>query len=63
MVAGIGFFQLLDGVVDHKILRIHQIRYDVDLLPYDAVWIGSAVLLLLVGLLQLRRTRPTSTTS
>ena len=63
VVAGIGFFQLLDGVVDHKVLRIHQIRYDVDLLPYDAVWIGSAVLLLLVGLLQLRRTRPTSTTS
>lgn len=59
MVAGVGFFQLLDGVVDHKVLRIHQIRYGVDLLPYDVAWIGSAVLLLVAGLLMLRRTRPT----
>jgi len=59
VVAGVGFFQLLDGVVDHKVLRIHQIRYGVDLLPYDVAWIGSAVLLLVAGLLMLRRTRPT----
>ncbi len=58
VVAGIGLFQLLDGVLDHKVLRIHQIRYGVDLLPYDVTWIGSAVLLLLVGLMMLRRTRP-----
>lgn len=57
VVAGVGFFQLLDGVVDHKVLRIHQIRYGVDLLPYDVAWIGSAVLLLVAGLLMLRRTR------
>ncbi|WJY91219.1 hypothetical protein CFAEC_01800 [Corynebacterium faecale] len=28
---GIGVFQLFDGVVNHKILRIHQIRSGVDL--------------------------------
>lgn len=58
LIAGVGFFQLFDGIVDHKILRIHQIRYDVDLLPYDAIWIGSAMVLLLVGLLILWRARP-----
>lgn len=58
VTAGVGAFQLFDGVVDHKVLGIHQIRYGVDLLPYDAVWIGSAVAVLLVGLLLLRRTRP-----
>lgn len=58
LIAGVGFFQLFDGIVDHKILRIHQIRYDVDLVPYDAIWIGSAVVLLLVGLLILWRARP-----
>lgn len=58
VTAGVGLFQLLDGVVSHKILRIHQIRYEVDLLPYDLTWIGSAVLILLVGLLILWRTRP-----
>lgn len=32
---GAGAFQLFDGVVDHKVLRVHQIRYGVDLLPHD----------------------------
>lgn len=62
VIAGVGFFQLFDGVVDHKVLRIHQIRYNVDLLPYDVVWIGLAVLLLLIGGLILWRTRPAGTT-
>lgn len=62
VIAGVGFFQLFDGVIDHKVLRIHQIRYDVDLLPYDAVWIGSAVLLLLIGVFLLRRAHPSTTT-
>ena len=58
LLAGLGAFQLVDGVVLHKVLRIHQIRYDVDLLVYDATWIGTAVLALAAGLLLLRRTRP-----
>ncbi len=58
VIVGVGFFQLFDGIVDHKILRIHQIRYDVDLLPYDAIWIGSALLILLIGLVILWHTRP-----
>ena len=57
VTAGLGFFQLLDGVVSHKLLRIHQIRYEVDLLPYDLTWIGSAVLILLVGVAVVWRTR------
>ena len=61
VTTGVGAFQLFDGVVDHKVLGIHQIRYGVDLLPYDAVWIGSAVAVLLVGVLALRRTRPVAT--
>ncbi|WP_432542984.1 DUF2243 domain-containing protein [Kineococcus sp. SYSU DK002] len=58
VVTGVGGFQLFDGVVDHKLLRIHQIRYGVDLLPYDLVWNGAAVLLVAVGLVVLRRNRP-----
>lgn len=58
VLAGVGAFQLLDGVVNHKLLGIHQIRYGVDLLLYDVTWIGSAVLVLLAGLVVLRRTRP-----
>ncbi len=61
VVTGVGAFQLFDGVVNHKVLGIHQIRYHVDLLPYDAAWIGTAAVLLLVGALILWRTRPPRT--
>ncbi|MGY1822682.1 DUF2243 domain-containing protein [Geodermatophilus sp. SYSU D00079] len=60
VLLGAGAFQLWDGVVDHKLLRVHQVRYGVDLAPYDAAWIGGAVVLLAAGaLLGLRaRRRP-----
>jgi len=58
VIAGVGFFQLFDGVVDHKLLGIHQIRYGVDLVLYDTVWIVSAVVLLAAGALTVWRTRP-----
>jgi uncharacterized membrane protein len=58
LVLGMGAFQLWDGVVDHKVLRLHQVRYDVDLLPYDLAWNGVAVLLLVTGAVLLRRSRP-----
>ncbi|WP_130013829.1 DUF2243 domain-containing protein [Serinicoccus sediminis] len=63
VVAGVGFFQLVDGVVSHKLLGIHQIRYGVDLLPYDVTWIGSAVLLMVVGLLVRHRAATTRSSS
>ncbi len=57
--SGAGVFQLWDGLVDHKVLRVHQVRYDVDLLPYDLAWNGSALVLLAVGVaLALRSRRP-----
>ncbi len=54
VVVGVGASSL-DGVLNHKILGIHQIRYGVDLLVYDVVWIGTAVVALAVGLVVLRR--------
>ncbi|MEU9919547.1 DUF2243 domain-containing protein [Streptomyces sp. NPDC051001] len=46
---GMGAFQLFDGIVDHKLLRLHQIRYGVDVAPYDWAWNLAGLLLLLVG--------------
>lgn len=46
---GLGAFQLFDGIVDHKLLRLHQIRYGVDVTPYDWAWNIAALALLLVG--------------
>ncbi len=47
---GAGGFQLFDGLINHKVLRLHQVRYGVDLLPYDLVWNAAGVLLLLIGI-------------
>jgi uncharacterized membrane protein len=31
-------FQLYDGIVQHKLLGLHQIRYHVIIWPYDLTW-------------------------
>lgn len=46
---GLGAFQTFDGIVNHKILRLHQVRYVDTLWPYDMAWIGAGVVLLLIG--------------
>ena len=54
---GAGGFQVFDGIVDHKVLQVHQIRYGVNLLPYDLVWNAVGVVLLLIGVALARRGR------
>lgn len=54
---GAGVFQLYDGIIQHKIFRIHQIRYDVEIFYYDLVWNIGAVVFIIVGLLIMRRKR------
>ncbi|KMK76872.1 DUF2243 domain-containing protein [Alkalihalobacillus pseudalcaliphilus] len=51
---GIGFFQLYDGFIQHKLLGIHQIRYVDNVWVYDIVWNLLALLILVVGLTLLR---------
>jgi uncharacterized membrane protein len=47
---GLGAFQLFDGLVDHKLLRLHQVRYGVaDLFAYDLAWNTAGAILLLIG--------------
>ncbi|WP_433128834.1 DUF2243 domain-containing protein [Micromonospora sp. CA-240977] len=56
-LVGAGGFQLFDGLVDHKVLRLHQIRYGVHLVPYDVVWNVAGAALLLAGVLLIWRAR------
>jgi uncharacterized membrane protein len=53
---GSGGFNLYDGVIQHKLMKIHQIRYEVEILPYDLVWNGLALLMILSGTMLLIRT-------
>ena len=57
ILAGAGAFQLYDGTIQHKLLGLHQIRYDVDLAPYDWTWNVVAVVLLAAGVWLLRSAR------
>lgn len=49
VLLGAGVFQLYDGTVQHKLLGLHQIRYDVALLPYDLTWNAIAVVMIGIG--------------
>jgi uncharacterized membrane protein len=59
---GMGAFQLFDGTVHHKLLRLHQIRYGVDIVPYDLAWNASGLLLLAIGAALAVRARRSSRT-
>ncbi|MCP9985555.1 DUF2243 domain-containing protein [Streptomyces sudanensis] len=62
LLLGLGGFQVFDGVVNHKLLRLHQIRYGVDVTPYDWVWNAAGILLLLLGAALALRARRTADT-
>jgi uncharacterized membrane protein len=49
LLVGAGGFQLYDGLVQHKILKLHQIRYHVTLWPYDVTWTVIAVVMVVAG--------------
>jgi uncharacterized membrane protein len=49
LLLGAGGFQLYDGLVQHKLLRLHQIRYHVTIWPYDLTWNAIAVIMLVAG--------------
>lgn len=50
ILIGAGAFQLFDGIIDHKVFRTHQVRYQVELWPYDLSWNLFGAALLLAGI-------------
>ncbi|HEX7064085.1 MAG TPA: DUF2243 domain-containing protein [Bacillales bacterium] len=54
---GAGGFQLYDGTIQHKLMRIHQIRYVENVLVYDLVWNLLAVLMIIIGFILVVRTQ------
>ncbi|MCP3028332.1 DUF2243 domain-containing protein [Halobacillus sp. A5] len=57
ILLGAGVFQLYDGLIQHKLMRLHQIRYVDNVLAYDFVWNGIAVIMIIIGAVILRNTR------
>jgi uncharacterized membrane protein len=57
ILLGAGGFNLYDGIIQHKLLGLHQVRAGApNNLPYDLVFIGVATVVLVAGLLLLRTT-------
>ena len=46
---GGGAFQLYDGTIQHKLMQLHQIRYNVNITPYDVIWNLSAFAMIVVA--------------
>jgi uncharacterized membrane protein len=58
ILLGAGGFNLYDGTIQHKLLRLHQVRADApNNLPYDLAFIALAATIALAGALILRHTR------
>ena len=57
VLLGAGLFQLYDGTVQHKWMKLHQIRYNVDIMPYDLTWNITASIMILIGCILILKTR------
>src|SRR5690606_34080924 len=53
LLLGAGAFQLYDGIIQHKLMRLHQIRYVEHVIIYDVVWNILAGVMLIIGLVLL----------
>ena len=58
---GAGVFQLYDGIIQHKVMQIHQIRYVENVVVYDIIWNIGAIALIIIGAFLLRSSRRTAT--
>jgi uncharacterized membrane protein len=54
LLIGAGGFQLYDGIVQHKIFGLHQIRYHVTIWPYDLTWNVAAAIFIIIGIVLMK---------
>ena len=57
LLVGAGGFQLYDGTIQHKLMGLHQIRYDVNIFPYDMVWYITSIIILVLGIILLIKSK------
>ena len=62
LLFGAGLFQLYDGIIQHKLMRIHQIRYVENVEIYDLIWNIIAIILLVAGIFLIFLTRKNNQT-
>jgi uncharacterized membrane protein len=60
VLLGGGLFQLYDGTVQHKVMRLHQIRYVDNVIVYDIVWNLLAIAMAILGVILVLKGRKES---
>jgi len=60
ILAGAGAFNLVEGTINHHILGIHHVRPDPDQLAYDLAFLAVGAVLVLIGVLIIRRRQTAS---
>ena len=59
LLVGWGAFNIIEGAVDHHLLAVHHVRDDVaDPLGWDLSFLGISIVLLVVGVVLVRRGLP-----
>jgi uncharacterized membrane protein len=54
---GWGLFNLIEGIIDHHILHIHHVTETPNHLTWDLMFLGSGILLIVIGLLVIKNAR------
>ncbi|WP_456278411.1 DUF2243 domain-containing protein [Bacillus sp. AK128] len=62
LLLGAGGFQLYDGTIQHKLMRIHQIRYVENVFIYDLIWNAVAIVMIIAGIILVVQSKKTART-
>ncbi|WP_414045303.1 DUF2243 domain-containing protein [Macrococcus equi] len=49
LLMGMGSFQVYDGIINHKVLKMHEIRYVDNVITYDIIWLITGSLMIIFG--------------
>ena len=60
VLIGGGGFQLYDGTIQHKLMKLHQIRYVDNVIIYDLIWNIIALVMALIGIFLIKKPRKES---
>jgi len=60
MLMGWGLFNVLEGLIDHHLLRLHHVRHGPGQLGWDLAFLALGVALVAAGYLVARAARPTA---
>lgn len=58
MLSGWGWFNLIEGLIDHQILGIHHVYADANQFLWDMLFLASGVIFILAGEVIARRAKP-----